>query len=81
MGTLLLDLRPEAGYTFAPFGSKHLLQKVYMYVSVKSFFVLLSVQLERTWASKDAQADFVTQCHGLNMLPNKYGVFEVQANI
>ena len=62
MGTLLLDLRPEAGYTFDPFGSTNLLQKVYVCV----FYV----QLERTWASKDAQAGFVTQCHGLNLLPN-----------
>ena len=47
-----------------------------MYVSVKSFFVLFSVQLECTWASKDAQVGFVTQCHGLNLLPNMYAVFK-----
>ena len=52
MGTLLLDLRPEAGYTFDPFGSTNLLQKVYVCVCEKFFFVLFSVQLERTWASK-----------------------------
>ena len=38
------------------------------YVSVKSFFVLFSFQLESTWASKDDQAGFVTQCHGLKLL-------------
>ena len=74
MGTLLLDLRAEAGYTFDPFGSTNLLQKVY--VSVKSFFDLFSVQLERPWASKGAQVGFVTQCHGLNLLPNMYAVFK-----
>ena len=47
-----------------------------MYVSVKSFFVLFSVQLERTWASKDVQAGFVTQCHELNLLPSMYAVFK-----
>ena len=31
-GTLLLDLRPEAGYTFDPFWSTNLLQKVYVCV-------------------------------------------------
>ena len=32
MGTFLLDLRPEAGYTFDPFWSTNLLQKVYVCV-------------------------------------------------
>ena len=73
MGTLLLYLRP--GYTFEHLGAKIFCRKS-MYVSVKSFFVLFSVQLEGTWASKDAQAGFVTQCHGLNLLPNKYAVFK-----
>ena len=59
MGTLLLDLRPEAGYTFDPFGSTSLLPKVY--VSVKGVFVRFSVQVECTWASKDAQVGFVTE--------------------
>ena len=35
MGTLLLDLRPEAGYTFDPFGSTNLLQKGYVCVCEK----------------------------------------------
>ena len=34
------------------------------------------VQLERTWASNDDQAGFVTQCHGLKLLPNMYAVFK-----
>ena len=71
MGTLLLDLRPEAGFTFDPFGSTSLLQKVYLFV-----LHVFSVQLECTWASKDDQAGFVTQCHRLKLLPNVYVVFK-----
>ena len=47
-----------------------------MYVSVKKLFVLSSVQLESTWASKDDQEGFVTQCHGLKLLPNMHAVFK-----
>ena len=50
-----------------------------MYVSVKNFFVLLSVQLERTWASKDDQAGFVTHAVARTQTvtkPNMYVVFK-----
>ena len=75
MGALLLDLRPKAGFTFDPFGSTSLLQKVYVCVCAK-FLCSLFVQLESTWASKDDKAGFVTQCHGLKLLPNMYAVFK-----
>ena len=51
------DFSSEAEYTFAPFGSTSLLQK--LYVAVKSLFDLFYVQVECTWASKDAQMGFV----------------------
>ena len=78
MCTLLLDLRPEAGFTFDTFGSTSLLQKVYVCVCERflSYFVLFSVQLESTWASKDDQAGFVTPCHGLKLLSNMYAVLK-----
>ena len=51
-----------------------------MYVSMKSFLVLFSVQLERTWASKDAQADFVTVSRTQSVTKHVCRV-QVQANI
>ena len=53
----LPDFSSEAEYTFAPFRSTSLLQK--LYVAVKSLFDLCSVKVRCTWASQDAQMGFV----------------------
>ena len=52
-----------------------------MYVSVKGFFVLFSVQLERTWASKDAQGGFCNTVSRTQSVTKHVCRVQVQANI
>ena len=75
MGTFLLDLRPEAGYTFDPFWSTNLLQKVYVCVCER-FLCSLFCPIGTHMGEQRCSGGFVTQCHGLNLLPNMYAVFK-----